>query len=75
MLSFATLELLDGQRIPISEDRRKAVGVRFLALVLILFELIDIPQNPCIIQARAESEKTALPACNQSLIQLLSNYN
>ena len=32
MMSFATLELLDGQSIPISEDRRKAVGVRFAAL-------------------------------------------
>ncbi len=31
-LSFTTLELLDGQKIPISEDRRREVGARFLAL-------------------------------------------
>ncbi|MCM1416756.1 MAG: LytTR family DNA-binding domain-containing protein [bacterium] len=32
MMSFDKLELYDGQRIPISEDRRKAVGVKFMAL-------------------------------------------
>lgn len=32
MISFAALELLDGKKIPISEDRQKAVVARFMAL-------------------------------------------